>query len=131
MLNGKRLLIIEDDLRAVANFKFYFSEMDELTEVSVLFAVSFEEAVGILDNGVFDLVYLDLSLGNSKNPAGLDILEKYSKIFNIVVVSGFNDYEGKCLALGAKGFITKPVDINKMLLEGEKILLKTLTQQRN
>ena len=62
----------------------------------------------------------------------MDILKRYSGKFNIIVVSGFGEYEAQCMVLGAKGYITKPIlDFITMLEEGEKVLnLKTSPQQR-
>lgn len=132
MLEGKKVLIVEDDIRALNNYKFNFSEMEELAQVLFKYAVNSKETIAILENDHPDLVYLDLRLGESKNPEGLDILKRYSDKFNIIVVSGFSEYEAQCMAFGAKGYITKPIlDFIKMLEEGEKVLnLKTSTQQR-
>lgn len=131
MLDGKKILIVEDDARAVKNYKFNFSEMDELAQVSVKYAVNSKEAIDIIKIDHPDLIYLDLSLGETRNPEGLDILKQYSKEFNIIIVSGFDEYEAQCMALGAKGYITKPIDFVAMLEDGERILNSiTSAQQR-
>jgi len=131
MLEGRKILIVEDDIRSVKNYKFNFSEMNELAQVSVQYAVSSKEAISIIKSDNPDLIYLDLSLGESRNPEGLEILKQYSNEFNIIIVSGFDEYEDQCMALGAKGYIIKPIDFIKMLEDGERILnLKTSTQQR-
>lgn len=132
MLEGKKVLIVEDDMRAVNNYKFNFSEMEELAQAKFEYAVNSKETIAILENDNPDLVYLDLSLGESRNPEGLDILKRYSEKFNIIVVSGFDEYKSQCMVLGARGYIVKPIlDFIKMLEEGERVLnLKTSPQQR-
>jgi CheY-like chemotaxis protein len=132
MLEGKKVLIVEDDIRAMNNYKFNFSEMEELAQIIFQYAVNSKETIAILENDPPDLIYLDLSLGESRNPEGMDILKRYSGRFNIIVVSGFGEYEAQCMVLGAKGYITKPIlDFITMLEEGEKVLnLKTSPQQR-
>jgi len=130
MLDGKKILIVEDDVRAVKNYKFNFSEMDELAQVSVKYAVNSKEATDIIKTDHPDLIYLDLSLGETRNPEGLDILKQYSKEFNIIIVSGFDEYEAQCMALGAKGYITKPIDFVAMLEDGERILNSTTSAQQ-
>ena len=132
MLEGKNVLIVEDDIRAMNNYKFNFSEMEELAQTTFKYAVNSKETIAILESDHPDLIFLDLSLGESRNPEGMDILKQYSEKFNIIIVSGFGEYETQCMVLGAKGYIVKPImDFIKMLEEGERVLnLKTSPQQR-
>ena len=126
-----KILIVEDDERAVKSYKFKFSTRDEVSKVLVKYAVNAQEAMNIIKNDSPDLIYLDLSLGESTNPEGLEILKEYSKKFNIIVISGFSEYMDECLVLGAKWYITKPIDFIKMMQTGEDVLnLKTQIQQR-
>ena len=130
LLEGKKVLIVEDEPGAIRSYKFKFSEMEEVSKVIFKIAINAKEAREIIETDHPDLIYLDLRLGESKNPEGLEILKEYSKKYNIIIVSGFDEYEDECLAMGAKGYIVKAFDFLKAMEDGEKILNSTSTQQR-
>ena len=131
MLDGKRILIVEDEERAIKSYQFKFQDREQLKNVKVFYAMNAADAKKIIESEVLDLIYLDLRLGESSNPEGLDILKAFSKKSNIIVLSGFGDYQDECMVLGAKGYLVKPVDFTLMLQDGENLINgKPTVQQR-
>jgi response regulator of citrate/malate metabolism len=122
MLEGKKILIVDDELQIIESHKNKFKFRAQVNKAIPLFATTAEEAKRIMLSESPDLIYLDLSLGESKNPDGIEILREFAKTYSIVVVTGHGEYEQECLALGAKGYLVKPIDFNKMMEEGDKIL---------
>jgi len=122
MLEGKKILIVEDEERTLKSYKYKFSTREEVSKVIVKYAVNPQEAKNIIENDHPDLIYLDLSLGESAIPEGIFMLREYAKRSNIIVVSGYGEQMATCLAIGAKGFLLKPFDFIKMIEEGEKVL---------
>ena len=124
MLDGKKVLLVEDDDRVVSSYKFKFENMDELSTIKPFFAVNAKEAVDAINRENPDLVLLDLSLGDSAIPEGLLIVKEYANKFNIIVVSGYDEYKKQCLDLGVKGYVVKPFNLKNTLQLGEDILNK-------
>jgi DNA-binding NtrC family response regulator len=124
MLEGKKILLVDDELQIIESHKNKFKFRPLVNKAIPFFATTAQEARNILLKESPDLTYLDLSLGENRNPDGLEILKDLGKSYNIIIVTGHGEYEQECLSLGAKGYLVKPVDFNKMMEEGEKILNK-------
>ena len=122
MLEGKKVLIVEDEVDMVTSFKYKFKYRASVKNVIPFFALNISEADNTIQKENPDLTYLDLSLCESSLPDGLEILKKYGKTHNIIVVSGYVNYEDECRALGAKDYIVKPIEFDNMMERGEKIL---------
>lgn len=121
MLDGKVILVIEDEKDTLDSYKFKFSTRPELKNIKVNFATNLLEARTQIEKLSPEVVFLDLSLGESAIPEGIFLLKEYGTKYNFVVVSGYKDQMTSCLSLGAKGFVAKPFEFMKMIEEGEKI----------
>jgi DNA-binding NtrC family response regulator len=130
MLDGKKVLMVDDEEKVIKSFKFKFKERDDSKNIIALFALNAAEAKSLIESENPDLVFLDLSLGESKTPEGLEILKEYAQKFNIIVLSGYSDYSDQCMAMGAKGYLVKPMLFDKLLQEGEKVLSENQTTQK-
>ncbi|MFO7446195.1 MAG: PAS domain S-box protein [Ignavibacteriaceae bacterium] len=116
-------LYIEDQVDSQILFKV---QMKELKQIK--FAVSFEEALPLLDNGHFDFIVMDINLQGEYN--GLDALKIIHKMpgyetIPIVAVTAYvlpGDKE-KFIATGFNDFISKPIFREKMIDSLEKIFL--------
>ena len=119
-------LYIEDQVDSQILFKV---QMKDLKEVK--FAVSFEEALPLLDTIHFDFIVLDINLQGEYN--GLDALKIIHRMqgyetIPIIAVTAYvlpGDRE-KFIAAGFNDFISKPIFREKMVESLEKIF--SLTQ---
>lgn len=114
-LSELRCLYIEDQVDSQILFKV---QMKELKEIK--FAVSFEEAIPMLDSDIFDFIVLDINLQGEYN--GLDALKLIQKMPDymnvpIIAVTAYvlpGDKE-KFIATGFSDFISKPIFKEKMI----------------
>ncbi len=114
-------LYIEDQVDSQILFKV---QMKDLKEVK--FAVSFEEALPLLDTIHFDFIVLDINLQGEYN--GLDALKIIHRMqgyetIPIIAVTAYvlpGDRE-KFIAAGFDDFISKPIFREKMVDSLEKI----------
>jgi len=122
-LSKMSCLYIEDQIDSQILFKV---QMKELKEIK--YAVSFEEALPLLDNGQFDFIVMDINLQGEYN--GLDALKiihkmpAYEKI-PIIAVTAYvlpGDKE-KFIVTGFNDFISKPIFREKMVDSLERIFL--------
>jgi PAS domain S-box-containing protein len=120
-LSGLSCLYLEDQVDSQILFKV---QMKELKQIK--FAVSFEEALPMLDNERFDFIVIDINLQGEYN--GLDALKiirkmpAYSKT-PIMAVTAYvlpGDKE-KFISAGFNDFISKPIFREKMIDALERI----------
>ncbi len=122
-LSSLSCLYIEDQIDSQILFKV---QMKELKEIK--FAVSFEEALPLLDSIHFDFIVMDINLQGEYN--GLDALRIIHKMpgyetIPIIAVTAYvlpGDKE-KFIAAGFNDFISKPIFHEKMIDSLEKIFL--------
>jgi two-component system response regulator LytT len=123
MLEGKRILFVDDEEILLESHRNKFKNRPAVSKVIVFYATNVQEAENVINKEPLDLIYLDLSLGESGAPDGLGLLKKYAKSHKIIVISGHEEYKEESFALGAKGFFVKNTMVfNGMMEEGEKIL---------
>ena len=114
-------LYLEDQVDSQILFKVQMKELKELK-----FAVSFEEALPLLDNGQFDFIVVDINLQGEYN--GLDALKIMRtmpayKDIPIIAVTAYvlpGDKE-RFIAAGFNDFISKPIFREKMIDTLERI----------
>lgn len=111
------VLIVDDQEVAREAIQFFFDAQG----ATCLGAANSDEALKAMAEGQPDLVFLDIRLDGSRMD-GLQILEEAGKMphrpkMKIVMVTGYPDpeTEAKAKALGADGFLVKPVGIDKLM----------------
>ena len=122
-LSALNCLYIEDQIDSQILFKVQLKELKEIK-----FAVSFEEALPLLDSNHFDFIVMDINLQGEYN--GLDALKIIHKMpgyenIPIIAVTAYvlpGDKE-KFIATGFNDFISKPIFREKMIEALEKIFL--------
>jgi two-component system response regulator PilR (NtrC family)/two-component system response regulator HydG len=118
MEKQKHILLVEDDkpLRE-ALVKFLGQHDLKVTQSACL-----ADAMGQLQENVFDLVLLDLTLPDGN---GLDILERFSPQYSgrMVVLTGTGSIETAVLAMkkGAHDFLQKPVNPELLLITLQRV----------
>jgi CheY-like chemotaxis protein/signal transduction histidine kinase len=114
-LSRMSCLYLEDQVDSQILFKVQLKELKEIK-----FAVSFEEALPLLDNGLFDFIVIDINLQGEYN--GLDALKIIRKMpaYNNIPIIAVTAYvlpgdKEKFIAAGFHDFISKPIFREKML----------------
>ncbi|OJV54248.1 MAG: hypothetical protein BGO31_12925 [Bacteroidetes bacterium 43-16] len=69
------------------------------------------------DTGV-DIVFLDINIGDL---SGLDILDKISHFYSVVLVSGHRHYAQEAFVKGASGYLYKPLEYDRFFAAIQKI----------
>jgi len=120
-MNGRTYtaLIIDDDATTRSAIK--------LMLVKLKFRVD-EAADGIeglhqIKKRNYDLVFLDIKMPKMNGEQVIKVLRKRSESCNILLISGYltREHVVRFAQLGVKGFLTKPIDIDKFYAEVNKI----------
>lgn len=116
-LKGKEILVIDDDTQ----YQFFIKNILANIGLTVVQAISYDDAIEKLNESVPHLVITDIKLNNDKS--GIDIQRylkdhhKFRKVPVFVISADANrETIFQSLALGASEYILKPV-ISKMLIQ--------------
>jgi DNA-binding NtrC family response regulator len=92
-----------------------------------------EEGLRIVNEGVFDLVLLDISLPDRNGLEVLKILRRDNPDVGVIMITAYDSSQMAFQASkeGAESYITKPWDNDKLLLEVRNALDKTRLQVEN
>ncbi|MDH4211111.1 MAG: sigma-54 dependent transcriptional regulator [candidate division WOR-3 bacterium] len=126
-MNRTNILIVEDE----KNQRILLRRALERKDYTVQEAESGEEAVTKFEQGSFDIVLLDQRLPDIP---GIEVLTKIRKInpmIPVIIVTAFANVRDAVTAMknGAFHYLTKPVDIEELLLS-MKNALETLALKR-
>jgi CheY-like chemotaxis protein len=120
-LSQFRCLYIEDQIDSQILFKVQMKELGEIH-----FAVSFEEALPLLDSKTFDFIVMDINLEGEYN--GLDALRIIQKMpeyqdIPVIAVTAYlmPDDRQKFISAGFNEFVPKPIFRDKMIEALEKV----------
>jgi CheY-like chemotaxis protein len=109
---AQRILVIDDDpdIRRMAALS-----LERIGRFEVRLASGCQEALGALDQGIPDVVLLDVSMPGTDGPATLEALRKVPAAAAIPVIfftatANATEVE-RLVALGAAGVIPKPFEI--------------------
>ena len=125
----QKVLLCDDELmnRKVAS-KILIKEGFEVIE-----AINGQEAIEILQNTKVDLILMDLMMPIMDGYEATKIIKNTDKLSNIplIVISALSDKDAitKALELGAKEYITKPIDIMEFRLKVKNILKLNLSHK--
>jgi len=127
-----RILIVEDEV-AISSVLSNILE-DECKEYNILVANNGLEGFKLIEKEDFDLVIADIKMPKM---SGDELLYKALEIkpdTTFVMISGHADIDTavKCLKQGAYDFISKPIDINRLITSVRNALdKKSLERQKN
>lgn len=116
------ILVVDDDQIVLDFFKKLFqADMHRLTTLKTV-----EEALGLVVNKKFDIAFVDIGL---KNASGLEMYLRFREVrpdMKIILITG-NPY--KCESAKDISCFCKPFEIDKILLEIDRIrLLKGISK---
>lgn len=113
---GKKVLVVDDDIRNV----FALAQILEEREIEVLEAENGEVAIDVLkDNPDIDLVLMDIMMPVMNGYEAMEIIRETPNLENIPIITLTakamkEDYQ-KAIDSGANDYISKPVDVEKLL----------------
>ncbi len=113
------LLIVDDEDSLLKTYRSILKHEYNITSAS-----SGKQALELLENNKFDLMLLDIMLGDSN---GLDILKKGKEIDSqlaVIMVTAVRDVRDAVVAMksGAYDYLTKPFEADEILTVVEKAL---------
>jgi ActR/RegA family two-component response regulator len=121
MIMEAKILVVDDDEQVRT---FLSRALDERGGFSVEVAGTAEEALRKIENAVFDLVLVDLKLPDMDGLQLMtEILKSNPKILT-VLLTGYASIDSAVEAMkrGASDYLTKPVDLDKMLVCLRRVL---------
>jgi len=115
-LIGKKILLVDDDMRNV----FALSNALEMQKLVVTAAADGKEALSILKkNPETDLVLMDIMMPEMDGYEAIKKIRGDLRMGNIPIIAltakAMTGDREKCIAAGASDYITKPVDVQKLL----------------
>ncbi|MCX6278366.1 MAG: LytTR family DNA-binding domain-containing protein [Bacteroidetes bacterium] len=111
-------IIVEDELIQIAYLQNLLD--DFFPEVRVVDTIHSEsEVVQRLTERSFDLLFLDVKLGNSN---AFELLEQLPQIdFHIIFISGFESYALQAIKSNAVDYLLKPFNVNELRVAVNKV----------
>ncbi len=114
------ILIIDDDRLVRDSLRQVVEKMDHTAAV----AASVAEALELVPNGSFDLVFCDVRMPDG---SGLDVLPKIRAADpppEVIIITGYGDPDGAELAIrkGAWDYVEKPLSVRDVMLSVERAL---------
>jgi CheY-like chemotaxis protein len=116
MFRGKNILIVDDDMRNV----FAITGVLEAGHMKVLSASDGKKALNILErNSKIDMILMDIMMPEMDGYETIRQIRKNTKFKSIPIImltaKAMKEDREKSLAAGANDYLSKPVDVDKLL----------------
>ncbi|MBF8807327.1 MAG: response regulator transcription factor [Enterococcus lacertideformus] len=124
-----RILIVEDD----ENLQLLYRSVLEHAGFSVLTAKNGEEALARLENFYVELIVTDIMMPEMNGYELLSSLRQSKIEIPVLMITAKADFEDKRRGfhLGADDYMTKPVDVNEMVLRVKALLRRAKIHHSN
>jgi len=116
MLEDCKVLLVDDDMRNLFSISNLLAEKN----MSVIEAENGREAISSLEaNPDVDIILMDIMMPDTDGYTAMQIIRKDTRFAKIPIIAMtakamMGDYE-KCMAAGASDYISKPIDVDKLL----------------
>ena len=116
LLKGKKILLVDDDIRNI----YALSGVLEQYDMTIVTAMNGKEAIEKLEQEAnINLILMDIMMPEMDGYETMDYIRKQSKWKNLPVLAltakAMNGDKEKCISAGANEYITKPIDVEKLL----------------
>jgi two-component system, chemotaxis family, sensor kinase CheA len=116
ILSGKRVLLVDDDMRNV----FALTTVLEEVGINVLFAENGREALVTLEeNSAIDLILMDIMMPEMDGYEAIKRIRSINEYEQLPIIAltakAMKDDREKCLKAGASDYISKPVNLEQLL----------------
>ncbi len=116
VLSGKKILIVDDDVRNI----FSLSKLLELYSMEVITAVDGKDGLKqIDDNKDISIVLMDIMMPEMDGYEAIKMIRKIPLYKNLPIIAitakAMTGDREKCIAAGASDYISKPVDIDQLV----------------
>ena len=117
-----KLLLVDDEKGMTASLKDFFAHR----KFYVKTANSGEEAIELLKNDNFNIVFLDITMKGINGIETLECIKKLDKNIKVIMLTVHHEKEiiEKAKALGADEYITKPFQLDYL----EEVALKKVRE---
>lgn len=116
LFKGKKILLADDDMRNV----FALSKVLKERGLEILKAENGKSALNVLDKTLtVDLVLMDIMMPEMDGYEAMKAIRQQSKYRNLPIIAltakAMKEDRQKCIDAGANDYITKPVDVDRLL----------------
>ena len=116
MFHSKKILLVDDDMRNL----FALSKILKERGMEIVKAENGQKALDILDTHAdIDLVLMDIMMPEMDGYEAMKRIRSQRKFKNLPIIAltakAMKDDKQKCIDAGANDYITKPVDIERLL----------------
>jgi signal transduction histidine kinase/DNA-binding response OmpR family regulator len=113
---GRRILVVEDDVRNI----FALSSVLEPLGGSIVIARNGREALARLNaRPIPDIVLMDIMMPEMDGIEAMQEIRKLPELRDLPIIAltakAMPDDQQKCLAAGANDYVTKPIDVDKLV----------------
>jgi CheY-like chemotaxis protein len=115
-LAGRKVLIVDDDLRNI----FALTTVLERYHMKVAFAENGRDGINLLEaDGDIEIVLMDIMMPEMDGYDTIREIRKNARFKSLPIITltakAMKGDRDKCLAAGASDYITKPVDVSRLL----------------
>ena len=115
---GRRILLVDDDQSLLRNYRWCLEDLG----YAISTANNIASALALVDTQVFDVCFLDISIGEE---SGLDLLPKLRAAapwLRVVMATGETavDTAVRAMQLGANDYLVKPVSPEQLTLAAQR-----------
>lgn len=120
-LNGKKILIVEDD---VSNYSLLVAMLRK-SGAHFSWAHTGKEAVELCDSNSFDLIFMDIKMPEMSGYEAVNLIRSKNHKIPIIAQTAYARLEDEMNILnrGFNGYLSKPIDKQKLFELLEKYLL--------
>ncbi|NQY06698.1 MAG: response regulator transcription factor [Flavobacteriaceae bacterium] len=122
-----RLVLVDDENNAIKTLQSYIAKYLENATV-VGMATSKKDAVKLIDNCHFDLLLLDINLGDG---TGFEVLEEVvNKDFSIIFTTAYDEHAIKAFKYSALDYLLKPLNPKEFIEAIQRLDFNTNQKQQ-
>lgn len=116
LFRGKRILLVEDDIRNI----FALTNVLQSHQLNVTFVENGREALELLETDPhFDLILMDIMMPELDGYQAMTAIRQMSALETVPIIAltakAMKEDRQRCIDMGASDYISKPIDIEKLL----------------